>query len=231
MITSVGYQTYANADGVLIGSEPQTVSKITIIIDAGHGGEDPGAVANGSTEKDLNLSVSKKLATYLTLSGYHVIMTRTDDRLLYNDGEEAQKKYFDLYNRVELAESFDNSIFISIHMNKYPLESCKGLQTFYSTNNELSTVLATWIQNTSKALMPNNNRQIKADQGTIFLLKNLKIPAILVECGFLSNKEEALLLTKDAYQNKLALVLSSGIINYIKESEQANNYENKLYLQ
>lgn len=222
MITSVGYQSFSSANEILIDKEMNPSGKITIIIDAGHGGEDPGAVSFGISEKDLNLSVSNRLAGYLTLSGYNVVMTRTDDRLLYNDGEEDQKKYFDLHNRALFAESFDSAVFVSIHMNKYPLESCNGLQTFYSEKNAQSIFLAESVQKSSKLLDPDNNRQIKSSQNSIFLLNKLAIPAVLVECGFISNRIESALLTDQVYQNKLAFVLSCGIIDFIKEYKQIN---------
>jgi N-acetylmuramoyl-L-alanine amidase len=222
MITSVGYQSSSNANEIFIDKEMNSAGKITIIIDAGHGGEDPGAVSFGISEKDLNLSVANHLASYLKISGYNVVMTRTDDRLLYNDGEEDQKKYFDLYNRVLFAESCGDAIFVSVHMNKYPLESCKGLQTFYSEKNVQSISLAESVQESSRLLASDNNRQIKSSQDSIFLLNKLTIPSVLIECGFISNRIEATLLSDQVYQKKLAFVISCGIINFIKEYDQIN---------
>lgn len=219
MITSVGYQTFLDVKNDLSSSASNNHGKITVFIDAGHGGEDPGAVANGVIEKEINLSVANKLAVYLRLSGYEVILTRSTDRLMYNDGEEDKKKYYDLKNRLKIAESVENAIFISIHMNKYPLESCKGLQTFYSENHAESAKFAQCIQDSSKMLAPENHRQIKPDQGLIFLLKNLKTPAILVECGFLSNQQDAALLSNSVYQDKLSFALCCGVINFLKERQ------------
>ena len=216
MFTSVGYQTFAQA-GI---SSPTASPKPTIIIDAGHGGEDPGAVANGVIEKDANLSVALKLEAYLRLSGYEVFLTRSDDRLLYNDGEEERKKYFDLNNRLKIAEGIDNAIFVSVHMNQYPLEACNGLQTFYSINHNDSARLAQFVQEASKIIDADNQRQIKPDQGSIFLLKHLTMPAVLIECGFLSNKEEAKLLADNDYQNKLSLALCIGIEKYLEERQK-----------
>ena len=139
MITSVGYQTFAEAGKI----QSNSVNTITVILDAGHGGEDPGAIANGVTEKEINLAVTKKIAVFLKLSGYNVLLTRENDRLLYNDGEEVRKKFFDLYNRVKIAAGETNAVFISIHMNKFPLESCKGLQTFYSKNHPSNQYIQT----------------------------------------------------------------------------------------
>ncbi len=223
MITSVGYQTFTEVDNI----ESASHNSITIILDPGHGGEDPGAIDNNVTEKEINLLVAHKTALFLRLSGYSVIMTRTDDRLLYNDGEEDRKKYFDLYNRVKIAAGESNAIFISIHMNKFPLESCSGLQTFYSANHPQSANLATMLQDVSKLLDPNNKRLAKPDLNTIFILKNLTIPSVLVECGFLSNPTEAKLLSTESYQDKLAFAIYCGIIKFLQEY----NIENELYMQ
>ncbi len=223
MITSVGYQTFAEASQTTVASE----KTVTIILDAGHGGEDPGAIANGVTEKEINLTVTKKIAAFLKLSGYNVRLTRESDRLLYNDGEEARKKFFDLYNRVKIVAGESNAIFISIHMNKFPIESCKGLQTFYSTNHPSNQELANIIQESNRLLNAENKRKPKEDPGTIYVLKNLEIPSVLIECGFLSNPEEAKMLSDINYQEDLAFTIYCGIIQFLQE----NQIENQLYLQ
>lgn len=218
MITSVGYQAFAEAaTPVVLDPEEGERAAFTIILDAGHGGEDPGAVANGLNEKELNLAITAKVADFLKLSGYTVVLTRSDDRLLYNSGEENRKKYYDLYNRLQFAEEYPDAIFISIHMNKFPMESCKGLQTFYSMNDPRSSALAEALQNASTLVMPGNRRTIKSDNRTIFLLKNLQMPAVIVECGFLSNAEDAKNLSNANYQNKLAFALASGIGQYCEK--------------
>ena len=196
-----------------------------IIIDPGHGGEDSGAQANNLNEKDINLSVSKKLAQFLSLSGYTVYLTRTEDVLLYEQGQESKKKYYDLRNRLAIAENNNNCIFVSIHMNKFPLTSSKGLQVFYSSNNNLSMTLAESIQNYSKLLNPDNKRKIKRPElNTIFLLEEIKKPAVLVECGFLSNPSDAALLNNEEYQCKLAFVIYGGIVNFLSEIDLNENH-------
>lgn len=221
MITSVGYNTSTDAkQSVPIAQEKK--QSITIVLDAGHGGEDPGAVTNNLIEKELNLSIVSKLAEFFKLTDYRVVLTRSDDRLLYNNGEESRKKYYDLYNRLKIAESYESSVFVSIHMNKFPLESCKGLQSFYSMNNTSSKLLAESIQSVSKLLLPDNQRLAKSDEGQIYLLKHLQVPAVLVECGFLSNSIEANLLCDEDYQRQLAFILFCGISNFIKEYEVEN---------
>ena len=226
MITSVGYQTFLENESNATPVDAVQEKRITVIIDAGHGGEDPGTSWEGIKEKDLNLVIAQKLSGMLGVSGVRVVMTRTSDRMLYNSGEENQKKYYDLYNRLQIAKSDPDALFVSIHMNSFPAASCKGLQTFYSQANENGKLLAEQIQQTSKILLPDNSRVAKPDS-EIFLLKNNPHTSVLVECGFLSNPEEAKNLCDESYQNRLAFVLCLGITNYIEDL----NHEDELYLQ
>lgn len=228
MITSVGYQTFAEAaagEAVEVAKRAGAESPFFVILDPGHGGEDPGAVANGLQEKDLNLAVACKLNDFLRLSGFRTVMTRTTDRMLYNDGEEGRKKYFDLYNRFLVAESHreQNAVFVSIHMNKFPLESCRGLQIFYAEKSERGRLLAESLQEQAKLLLPENGREAKSDRSGVFLLKNNPVPTVIAECGFLSNPAEAELLADDAYQNRLAFVLYCGILRYTEEIGKQEN--------
>ena len=194
---------------------------VRFVIDPGHGGEDAGAVAtDGTLEKDLNLQVSTLLTTVLELNGCHVTLTREDDRLLYDHyGDltdyKGQKKIYDLKNRLKIAEERENSIYVGIHMNKFPSEKYSGLQIYYSTQNDLSYSLATDIRNAvASSLQPYNNRQIKPSHSSIYVLDNAKIPAILIECGFLSNGEELELLKNQDYQKKLCITLFSALVKH-----------------
>ena len=196
-----------------------TLNKLTVIIDAGHGGIDPGAVGNGLVEKDLNLSVAKKLGCFLNLSDVNVVFTRTDDDLLGDGDTIRAHKVADLKERLCILEKTENAIFVSIHMNKFTTESIHGLQTFYSTAEANSQKLAQHIQSSVKMLDADNNREVKPDDGNIFILKNATKTAVLVECGFISNPEEAALLSTDEYQNSIAFVIYTGIINYIQENK------------
>lgn len=185
-----------------------------ILIDAGHGGEDGGATgANGVLEKDLNLAVAGMLADLLRGAGYSVVQTRTEDRLLYAEGTpKGHKKQGDLENRVKYTEKYPNSVLISIHMNTFPLETCEGVQVWYSQNDERSAVLAKQIQDGVKEhLQPSNNRKIKAATSSIYLLRHARTPAVLVECGFLSTPLECERLCNTVYQQKLALTLFDAI--------------------
>lgn len=212
MFVSMGYKGYNSKESNV---DVDSQAKI-IVIDAGHGGEDPGASENKIIEKNLNLDISIKLNDLLVGAGFKTAMTRLEDKLLYNQGEENRKKYFDLRNREEIANSYDNSIFVSIHMNKFALSSCKGLQTFYSENNPESKKIATSVQENVKFLQTDNKRVIKSGNKTIYLLETLKIPAVLIECGFISNPLEANLLVDEDYQKALALSIYCGIAEYLE---------------
>ena len=214
LFTSMGYKSYREA-AAYDGQSAIDHTK-TVVIDPGHGGEDPGTSANGLIEKDLNLSISLYLADMLESCGYNVILTRDSDKLLYGAGEENRKKYYDLYNRKLIADATEDSVFVSVHINQFPLESCKGLQTFYSKNDPFSVVLADCIQSSARLLQTDNERAIKDGGDNIFLLKEITRPAVLVECGFISNQYEASLLADDEYKKALALTVYCGIAEFLE---------------
>lgn len=190
----------------------------TVVIDAGHGGEDGGASSvGGVVEKDVNLAVAKALCDLLTANGIPVVMTRTEDILLYDRGVDykGHKKSLDLATRKAIADSTENCIFISIHMNAFPDTRYSGLQVWYSPNHPTSQTLAQLVQDAALALDPNNNRRIKAANSQIYLLHHATCPAILVECGFLSNPQEAEKLGDPTYQHALAFVIFSAVCQQV----------------
>ena len=204
---------FEHRQSALVSTSTEADSPV-IIIDAGHGGEDGGATgANGVLEKELNLIVSCMLADFLRGAGYTVIRTRTEDKLLYDEGTpKGHKKQGDLENRVKYTAQYPNSILVSIHMNTFPLDTCEGVQVWYSQNDERSAALAKQIQDgVREHLQPSNNRKIKAATSSIYLLRHAKTPAVLVECGFLSTPSECEQLCDTAYQQKLALTLFDAI--------------------
>ena len=194
-----------------------------IIIDAGHGGEDSGAIASdGTMEKDLNLSIAMELGTMLNEKGYTVVYTRTSDKMLYSEDEniKGMRKLSDLKNRCKLADQYEDVIFVSIHINSYGSENCSGLQVYYKDKDENSRALAQFIQaSTKNNLQPNNNRVIKNGKD-IYVLNHCPSDAVLVECGFISNPTEAKKLSEKEYQNQLSFSILCGIIEYI---ESTNN--------
>lgn len=194
----------------------------TVIIDAGHGGEDGGTSGeNGIIEKDLNLQISFHLRDMLTAAGVNVIMTREEDILLYdrNVDFKGRKKSLDLRARLDVAERHPEAIFVSIHMNAFPSTKYKGLQVYYSKNKPNSKVLADEIQKLTKQLLqPENTRKTKAADSSIFLLNRAPSTAVLVECGFLSNVEESILLSDEKYRQRLAYTLFLSISEHIYEN-------------
>ena len=213
MFTAIGYKGFEKARNANAETEETSV---TIIIDPGHGGEDPGATEKDLIEKTLNLDVALKLSDFLAFGGYNTVLTRNEDILLYDSEADGTKKQQDLSNRVRIAKEYQHAYFVSIHMNKFPVEYCKGLQTFYSDNNEKSKLLAESVQQSAQLLQTDNKRVIKNGTDNIYVLENLDIPAILIECGFISNTNEASLLSKDEYKSALAFSIYCGIAAHLE---------------
>lgn len=190
----------------------------TIIIDAGHGFPDGGATANdGTNEESINLAISLKLQKLLEASGSNVILTRSDENGIY-DANSKNKKQSDLKNRVILANNSNSDIFVSIHLNKIDITSCSGWQTFYQKNNDNSKLLAQNIQkNLNESIQKNNKREILSLSGK-YIMDNVKVPTVIVECGFLSNDQELQNLKNDNYQENLAWGIYTGIIDYFSNS-------------
>lgn len=190
----------------------------TIIIDAGHGGIDGGAVGvNGEIEKDINLSIALMLNDMLKIHGFNVVMTRVDDVSLNDEGitKTAEIKTSDIKNRMKIIEEYPNSPVILIHQNHFSEEKYSGAQMFYGHLNEDSHNLALNLQGAIRSyLQPNNTREIKESTSSVYLLHNATNPIVLAECGFLSNYNEASLLASDEYQSKMAFALFAGIVNY-----------------
>ena len=208
-------------------SPVSTEPRKTVVIDAGHGGMDGGCISETVSgtggerilEKDCNLSISQILATLFRVSGYNVVMTRENDIMLDEEGLSGTAKMRDLRARLNIANKYPDTLFISVHCNKFPSSSCKGLQVYYSKNHTSSQVAAAAVQRSAIALLqPENKRQIKQADTSIFLLSHATQPAILIECGFLSNPEEAALLSEENYQKKLALTILLPLITENNET-------------
>lgn len=206
----------------------------TIILDPGHGGMDGGAVGIGETvEKNINLQIALKLKDMLSLNGFDVIMTRDSD-ISIHDAEItsiSRQKRSDMYNRLKIIEDYPNAIFISIHQNKFPQADSQGAQMFYSPNLKESEELArTLQQNFVTFLQPDNSREIKVSGEELFLLYHAKIPAVLVECGFLSNPEDCANLTSSEYQDKIAFTIFHSLMQFCNKDkvaiEDTENIEN-----
>ena len=205
--------SYVGASSVPTGNER------IIIIDPGHGGEDSGAIAiNGRLEKDLNLEIAFELGEMLREKGYTVVFTRTTDKMLYSEEENIKgiRKLSDLKNRCAMAEQYKGAIFVSIHMNTFGASKYSGLQVYYSDGNGQSKSLADKIQlKVRDDVQPQNNRVTKNGKN-LYILDNCKATSVIVECGFLSNAEEADKLSQKEYQKQLSFSIGCGIIEYIE---------------
>lgn len=197
----------------------------TVIIDPGHGGFDGGAgAADGTLEKDINLEISLELQEMLKFCGFNVIMTRTTDTGTEdNSGESISgRKKSDLKNRLSLMKSTDGGIYVSIHLNKFTTSAASGTQVFYTPNFESAKVLGECIQSSViKNLQPENHRVIKRGSDSTYILKNATIPAVIVECGFLSNSRDLQNLKDGEYRGKLAFCIASGIMEYYNNEQRS----------
>lgn len=181
-----------------------------VIIDAGHGGKDPGKIGvNDVLEKDLNLQIAKKVKENLEKQKVTVIMTREDDTA--EDGKMA-----DMKKRVALINEEKPAIAVSIHQNSYSQADIKGAQVFYYEHSEVGKNAALIMQEELKQIDSENTREAKGND-TYYLLKKTEVPTIIVECGFLSNAQEAEKLTDETYQNELANAICDGIIKWLKQ--------------
>lgn len=209
------FMANSSADGVMT----KPVLKQTVIIDAGHGGDDGGAIGiDGTVEKDINLDIALKLEKLLKFYGFDVIMTRTEDIMTCDDGLDSlrKRKVSDIHNRFDILEKNPDAVFISIHQNKFEDNSQHGTQVFYSGNNDESKLLAESIQNSIvSVLQPDNSRVVKKSGSGIYLLYHAKLPAVLVECGFISNPAEVKKLNDENYRMKIAILIADGLIKYL----------------
>lgn len=200
-----------------------TVAKVVdgpcVVIDAGHGGNDPGKVGvNGALEKELNLKIAELIKKYLEADDIRVVMTREDDKGLY-DPNASSKKVQDMKERIKIIEANSPLVTVSIHQNSYPEEYVHGAQVFYYSSSVEGKKLAEKIQTRiATGADTENKRQIKAND-SYYLLKKTKTPIVIVECGFLSNYTEAEKLTSKEYQEEIAWEIHLGIIQYLNEKE------------
>ena len=173
-------------------------------------------VVHGTTEAESNLKIALKVQNLLEQSGATVILTRSDENAIYDLDSKTlkQKKISDIHNRVKIGNESSADIFVSIHLNKIPQEQYWGWQTFYSEKSPEGKKLATSIQNSLNKSIQKENTRVPMKIDNVYIIKHVEIPTTIVECGFLSNKEEEKLLLTDEYQNKLAWGIYVGIMDY-----------------
>ena len=203
---------------------PQAGGERVIVVDAGHGGEDGGAVsADGVVESHINLAIAQDVNALLTFLGEDTRMTRTEDVSIHSQNAETlhQKKVSDLKNRVELVNSTPNAILLSIHQNSRPKsKSVLGAQVCYG-KVETSDLYARSMQEALNRAINDKEKDAKEIAPTIYLMKNVTAPAVLVECGFLSNSSDSTMLQQEDYQKKLAVVIAAGFLNAENSREEA----------
>ena len=199
-----------NGDNVMQGKK-----KVCVVIDAGHGGADPGKIGiNGALEKDVNLQIAMMVKTYLEAQDVEVVMTRDSEEGLY-DENASNKKVQDMKRRIAVIDGADPALTVSIHQNSYPEEYVKGAQVFYYTGSVEGQKLAELLQESLiRRVDTENHRQIKAND-SYYLLKKTSTPIVIVECGFLSNGGEAEKLCSENYQERVAWAIHMGIMQYI----------------
>ncbi len=194
-----------------------------LILDAGHGGFDGGATGtNGVLEKDINLAVTQKTASLSRLLGFSVETVRNEDVSVNDEGLSTlrEKKVSDIHNRLALTKRYPDAIFVSIHQNFFPQSSCKGTQVFYSVNHPAGEHLAKCLQKGIVSfLQPDNSRAIKPAEKNLYILYHAKTPALLIECGFLSNAEECELLCTEKYQQELAFGIVCSLLEGIRQTD------------
>lgn len=209
----------AKQGAVFVLSDEASPKKICIVVDAGHGGSDPGKVGiNGALEKDINLSLALKLKELLETKDIEVVLTRDSDAGLYTE-DSTNKKAVDMQNRCKIITDAAPVFTVSLHQNSYTTPDVKGAQVFYYGQSEKGKELAEMIQASLIAqVAPENTRTAKANE-SYYLLKKTPTPTVIVECGFLSNPEEADLLLDDNYQNQLTQAVFMGILNYLEKEK------------
>lgn len=213
LIILAGVMRSFNGEAVATFSMP--VNKKVILIDPGHGGWDPGKVGDRDTlEKDINLQISKKLQAYLEQGGSYVMMTRAEDEAL------SSTKTWDMNLRKALANSSKADLFISIHQNSFPQSSVKGAQVFYYNESNRSKELAQYIQKELRDFVDSSNKFEAKSNTNYYVLKQTVMPAVIVECGFLTNPSQKANLENDNYQEKIAWAIYMGIVRYFENSEQ-----------
>jgi len=184
------------------------LSRKIIVLDAGHGGWDPGMVSGKVEEKHVNLAIVQKLQAFLEQGGATVIITRIDDSDL------AKNKSGDMNARRLIANTSHADIFVSIHQNSFNSTSVKGAQVFFFNESDNSQKLATAVQDRIKEFVDAGNKFKPRANSNFYVLKQTEMPAVLVECGFLTNPNERQKLTSDAYQEKMAWAIYLGIVDY-----------------
>ncbi len=206
------YKEEAENVGIL-----ERASSFVVVVDAGHGGFDPGKVGcDGTLEKDINLAIALQVKALLEKENVKVIMTRTEDKPVGQTEGEITKLQ-DMKARVEMINTSGADLAVSIHQNSFTEESSKGAQVFYHGESEEGAELAKIIQEQIKIILNDGNHRMEKADNSYYMLKKTTCPIVIVECGFLSNYAETALLKEEAYQKKVAQGVVDGVMKYLEE--------------
>lgn len=196
-------------------NEKEKEYQYVVAIDPGHGGYDPGKIGiNEKLEKDINLAISLKLRDALEQENIKVVMTRDAD-LSLNTEEGGSKKSSDMRHRVEMINQANPDICISVHQNSYTSKGVKGAQVFYYSKSEKGKQFAELLQEFIKSDVDSNNKRMAKENDSYYMLLNVECPAVIVECGFLSNWDEATALSDEVYQQKIADTIKKAVMKYL----------------
>jgi len=209
----------------VIKTNATPITNKTVILDAGHGLPDEGAVGfTGTTEQAINLEIVLKLQKLIEQSGSKVILTRSDENGIYSADSTSirNKKISDIKNREYIVDNSNADIFISIHLNKYQDSKYSGWQTFYQSKIDNSKLLATSIQNELNNNINNDNKRVPMAIKGVYLMEHISIPGVVVECGFISNPNEEELLKQETHQSKLAWGIYTGVQKYFQQIDNIN---------
>ena len=195
---------------ILTFNETNFNTKTTVIIDAGHGGADGGAIGiSNAAEKHFNLSIAMKMRDFFLIAGYDVLMTRTTDD--DTDGHDGFNKTDDIHERENLGKENPDAVFLSVHTNASPSPKDKGFQVFYGKKTPQSKSLAEYIYEEMTASgLATRMREVKETPNTVYLMNHLENICVLIECGFIGNEEDFALLSDEGYRQKLALIFFSA---------------------
>lgn len=222
LVTAVYFFVYSAVRYNLAASAAALAGQpVTVVIDAGHGGEDGGATSvSGVSESQINLAIALRLEQVLALCGIETKMIRTEDTAVYTQGTTiTEKKVSDLKQRVDMVNSVPNAVLVSIHQNHFSESKYDGAQVFYA-DTDGSKHLAQQAQSLLRqTLDPGNLREIKKAE-SVYLMEQIQCTGILVECGFLSNPQEDLLLQEDFYQIKLTCAISGALTQFLEEGSE-----------
>lgn len=216
MLVAAACLTVKNSVAYVVSTRVEEDNKKKcVVIDAGHGGFDPGKVGiNGALEKDINLEVAKKVQQFLEAEDIEVIMTRETEAGLYTESD-SNKKVQDMKKRIEIMEQVNPVVTVSIHQNSYHEEYVHGAQVFYYAASKEGKRLAEILQKNLIESVDKENTRVEKANDSYYLLRKTSSPIVIVECGFLSNREEADALVEDSYQEKIAWAIHMGILQYI----------------